>query len=175
MSRRPSAPAAARVINEIRGYLPTGTAGRSMSPICVSACAGQLSPGQAAGPHPVPRGIRSRRSCSNWASLPGGSPAQLGRTPTPRRSIGDATASSRTAAVRTSACSEWAGDREPLRPTPGHSIERRGYGKPRNPLTCWSGRPDSNRRRPAWEAGILPLNYGRSATSILLRNVTSRP
>ena len=27
----------------------------------------------------------------------------------------------------------------------------------------WSGRPDSNRRRPAWEAGILPLNYGRIA------------
>jgi hypothetical protein len=28
--------------------------------------------------------------------------------------------------------------------------------------TCGqSGRPDSNRRRPAWEAGILPLNYAR--------------
>jgi hypothetical protein len=26
----------------------------------------------------------------------------------------------------------------------------------------WSGRPGSNRRRPAWEAGILPLNYARS-------------
>ena len=25
----------------------------------------------------------------------------------------------------------------------------------------WSGRPESNRRRPAWEAGILPLNYAR--------------
>src|SRR2546426_704563 len=24
-----------------------------------------------------------------------------------------------------------------------------------------SGRPGSNRRRPAWEAGILPLNYAR--------------
>ncbi len=24
-----------------------------------------------------------------------------------------------------------------------------------------SGRADSNRRRPAWEAGILPLNYAR--------------
>ena len=23
-------------------------------------------------------------------------------------------------------------------------------------LKRWSGRPDSNRRRPAWEAGILP-------------------
>ena len=28
-------------------------------------------------------------------------------------------------------------------------------------LKRWSGRPDSNRRRPAWEAGILPLNYSR--------------
>src|SRR5262249_26164351 len=37
-----------------------------------------------------------------------------------------------------------------------------GYGSPRSPLQDWSGRPDSNRRRPAWEAGILPLNYGRS-------------
>ena len=26
----------------------------------------------------------------------------------------------------------------------------------------WSGRPGSNRRRPAWEAGILPLNYSRA-------------
>ena len=29
----------------------------------------------------------------------------------------------------------------------------------------WSGRPGSNRRRPAWEAGILPLNYARSERS----------
>jgi integrase len=29
-----------------------------------------------------------------------------------------------------------------------------------------SGRPDSNRRRPAWEAGILPLNYARGSTQI---------
>ena len=28
-----------------------------------------------------------------------------------------------------------------------------------------SGRPDSNRRRPAWEAGILPLNYARNLLS----------
>jgi hypothetical protein len=28
-------------------------------------------------------------------------------------------------------------------------------------LKRWSGRPGSNRRRPAWEAGILPLNYSR--------------
>ncbi len=31
----------------------------------------------------------------------------------------------------------------------------------RNLLILWSGRPGSNRRRPAWEAGILPLNYSR--------------
>src|SRR5262249_13005034 len=38
---------------------------------------------------------------------------------------------------------------------------------PATPSCFWSGRPDSNRRRPAWEAGILPLNYGRPATPIL--------
>ncbi len=30
-----------------------------------------------------------------------------------------------------------------------------------NLLKKWSGRRDSNPRRPAWEAGILPLNYSR--------------
>src|SRR5215470_709005 len=44
----------------------------------------------------------------------------------------------------------------------------KGLRSPRNPLSFWSGRPDSNRRRPAWEAGILPLNYGRPAPPILL-------
>src|SRR5712664_1986591 len=47
----------------------------------------------------------------------------------------------------------------------------RGATEPmsRNPPSqLWSGRPDSNRRRPAWEAGILPLNYGRSTPPILL-------
>jgi hypothetical protein len=29
-------------------------------------------------------------------------------------------------------------------------------------LEEWSGRPGSNRRHPAWEAGVLPLNYSRS-------------
>ncbi len=29
-----------------------------------------------------------------------------------------------------------------------------------------SGRPDSNRRRPAWEAGILPLNYARGSQNV---------
>ena len=28
-----------------------------------------------------------------------------------------------------------------------------------------SGRRDSNPRRPAWEADILPLNYSRQSTS----------
>src|SRR5579859_2711880 len=28
-------------------------------------------------------------------------------------------------------------------------------------IDFWSGRRDSNPRRPAWEAGILPLNYSR--------------
>ena len=44
-----------------------------------------------------------------------------------------------------------------------HPGARTGHGpKGRDPLTCepkcvaQSGRPDSNRRRPAWEAGILP-------------------
>src|SRR5438477_200265 len=40
------------------------------------------------------------------------------------------------------------------------------------PHINWSGRPDSNRRRPAWEAGILPLNYGRPALPILLLRAT---
>src|SRR3989441_4548726 len=35
--------------------------------------------------------------------------------------------------------------------------------RPSGPLQ--SGRPDSNRRRPAWEAGILPLNYARGVTA----------
>src|SRR5579859_2822685 len=34
----------------------------------------------------------------------------------------------------------------------------------------WSGRRGSNPRRPAWEAGILPLNYSRSleGTSVMI-------
>ena len=40
-------------------------------------------------------------------------------------------------------------------------------------MKLWSGRRDSNPRRPAWEAGILPLNYSRflasSAAYIVLR------
>jgi hypothetical protein len=37
-----------------------------------------------------------------------------------------------------------------------------------------SGRPDSNRRRPAWEAGILPLNYAREAGVTRAVNVTGQ-
>jgi hypothetical protein len=37
----------------------------------------------------------------------------------------------------------------------------RGCRCPATPRRRWSGRPESNRRRPAWEAGILPLNYAR--------------
>src|SRR2546428_555688 len=35
-----------------------------------------------------------------------------------------------------------------------------------------SGRPGSNRRRPAWEAGILPLNYSRLTKELTIRYVT---
>jgi hypothetical protein len=38
-----------------------------------------------------------------------------------------------------------------------------------------SGRPDSNRRRPAWEAGILPLNYARKMRLLREVNVPSPP
>ena len=31
----------------------------------------------------------------------------------------------------------------------------------------WSGRPGSNRRHPAWEAGVLPLNYSRSFVTMI--------
>ena len=43
--------------------------------------------------------------------------------------------------------------------------------EPRNMLILnglWSGRWDSNPRRPAWEAGILPLNYSRDLCCSLL-------
>ena len=43
-----------------------------------------------------------------------------------------------------------------------YSRRRGGYGSPRNPPDCWSGRPDSNRRRPAWE-DLLRLSYGLTA------------
>ena len=36
-----------------------------------------------------------------------------------------------------------------------------------------SGRPGSNRRRPAWEAGILPLNYARTATEEIYDTMTA--
>ncbi len=34
-----------------------------------------------------------------------------------------------------------------------------------------SGRSDSNRRRPAWEAGILPLNYARNLISFKIQGL----
>src|SRR6185295_10102749 len=36
-----------------------------------------------------------------------------------------------------------------------------GRPEPLRPRSLWSGRPGSNRRRPPWEGGILPLNYAR--------------
>jgi hypothetical protein len=58
------------------------------------------------------------------------------------------------------------------RATPSQTRNLRGRQKEsiqpeeRNPRRiggfCESGRPGSNRRRPAWEAGILPLNYARA-------------
>src|SRR5579872_6050127 len=35
-------------------------------------------------------------------------------------------------------------------------------------LILWSGRRGSNPRRPAWEAGILPLNYSRSEPLVII-------
>ena len=43
------------------------------------------------------------------------------------------------------------------------ALQRRGWWV--DSLGRKSGRPDLNRRRPAWEAGILPLNYARSGLS----------
>src|SRR6202165_5827963 len=44
-----------------------------------------------------------------------------------------------------------------------------------NLLISWSGRRGSNPRRPAWEAGILPLNYSRlpyfSSTYLFLKDL----
>lgn len=52
-----------------------------MSRISVSACGGQLSVGPRYGPARCTRlGTPSPRSCSNWASLPGGFAKQLGPT-----------------------------------------------------------------------------------------------
>jgi hypothetical protein len=42
----------------------------------------------------------------------------------------------------------------------GHSTQEKGYESPRNPLK-WSGRPDSNRRRPAWEVYLAPQPASR--------------
>ena len=42
-----------------------------------------------------------------------------------------------------------------------HWSARRWTGQLSILLKRWSGRPGSNRRHPAWEAGVLPLNYSR--------------
>ena len=41
-------------------------------------------------------------------------------------------------------------------------------------LKTWSGRRDSNPRRPAWEAGILPLNYSRPSAYLVLNSFQTR-
>src|SRR5450631_2791045 len=46
-------------------------------------------------------------------------------------------------------------------------------GSTRLSREIWSGRPGSNRRHPAWEAGVLPLNYSRSGVG--LANVARLP
>src|SRR5579884_165233 len=45
-----------------------------------------------------------------------------------------------------------------------HSCTHRLPGRPAKWLESWSGRRGSNPRHPAWEAGVLPLNYSRSTT-----------
>ncbi len=58
---------------------------------------------------------------------------------------------------------------------PLHLFRREGLGKREMKIAdpfgsaMQSGRPGSNRRRPAWEAGILPLNYARVSTSNIPR------
>ena len=39
----------------------------------------------------------------------------------------------------------------------------------------WSGGRGSNPRRPAWEAGILPLNYPRTSVNISLSTSSEQP
>ncbi len=38
-------------------------------------------------------------------------------------------------------------------------------------LKVWSGRRGSNPRHPAWEAGVLPLNYSRSLPKSTIANL----
>src|SRR6202051_2404175 len=49
------------------------------------------------------------------------------------------------------------------------------FGETCKLLILWSGRRGSNPRRPAWEAGILPLNYSRvpvfTATSLYCKGL----
>ncbi len=101
---------------------------------------------------------------------PPGWVARSSDTPIPRWSTAAITSSFPTCAGAT-AHTRPAGSllRGSERGVDGYCRHQEGCGISRNPLDSWSGRPDSNRRRPAWEAGILPLNYGRPAPPILLR------
>jgi hypothetical protein len=54
------------------------------------------------------------------------------------------------------------GDCEPAREKPAGDVNgAQGEAGICKLLISWSGRRGSNPRRPAWEAGILPLNYSR--------------
>ena len=48
--------------------------------------------------------------------------------------------------------SNYRGRKSPIGPDEGERQQK---------VRKWSGRPGSNRRHPAWEAGVLPLNYSR--------------
>ena len=114
------------------------------------------------------RATRSRRSCWPLARISAGWP--------------------RSSATRQSRWRSGAPGRLRREPTIGRSGAWKAHGDhlgpgairglrddPVTPEIFWSGRPDSNRRRPAWEAGILPLNYGRSTPSILLPGPITSP
>ena len=49
-----------------------------------------------------------------------------------------------------------------LRREDGKRVDLQDWADAVGLLENWSGRPGSNRRHPAWEAGVLPLNYSRS-------------
>lgn len=134
------------------------------------------------------RAYQSRHTFATLALAParrsGGSLGNLA-TPTPRWSSVITTGGSGTTRARTAQRSTRrrpSSGCEGLNPTdspcarsstcPRPTAETRQNGRqkskgptgrrPRKPsIDNWSGRPDSNRRRPAWEAGILPLNYAR--------------
>jgi hypothetical protein len=61
------------------------------------------------------------------------------------------------------------------RSLPGRYLEKKRPANLGGSSIYESGRPDSNRRRPAWEAGILPLNYAREVRLMREVNVTGPP